>query len=256
MSALRMLCDNHRRPAPRYNLTACVLVTEMRRMQSDSIQWSGKRLAIWVFACTAVGGAGRACGAESFEGFPAGPVATLDSGVGRWRAEPGHAEVRDAGDVKIGGCLTRVEAALPVGTARIRFRCTSQAGVMLDDVAVVEHAPAKLAGVAVAQPVMPVMIRKRANPVLAINVRVTGLERPLVLDEVVPAHTLRRPQGLRLLVPRGRGRPPRRRALRGPWRTLLPEAAHRGTAGRRPVTRSAARGGHATPCTRERHGDR
>ena len=93
-------------------------------------------------------------------------------------------QVQDASDVKLGGFLTRVVAPLPSGTVRIRFRCTSPAGVMLDDLEIVEDGPAKLEGITVTQPVMPVLLRKPDNPVLAINLRVTGVEHPLVVESV------------------------------------------------------------------------
>ena len=190
--------------------------------------------------------------AESFEEVAEGPVTTLATGVGRWQAEAGNAEirashahagrqslrilggdprcielvlpgptarpstlgfwaerwtrvdpfaftieaaaatgpfrqVRDAGDVRIGGFLTRVEAQLPAGTARLRFRCTSPAGVMIDDVEIVEDGPATLAGVTVFQPVAPVLVRKPLNPVLGLDLRVVGTEAPLVLEGVTLA---------------------------------------------------------------------
>ena len=92
--------------------------------------------------------------------------------------------VHDASDVKLGGFLTRVEAKVPAGTARVRFRCTSPAGVMLDDVEVVENGPARIVGVDVVQPVVPVLVRKPVNPVLALGIRVVGTESPLMLEGV------------------------------------------------------------------------
>ena len=188
---------------------------------------------------------------ETFEGFPAGPLERLDSAVGRWQAEAGHAEVhaghahggrqslrllggedravtlelpdalpkpavlrfwaerwtsaqpfsfvveagsrlrhfatyRNASDVQVGGFLTRVEVPLPAGTNRVRFRATSplDKGVMLDDVVILEQKPMTLAGVAISEPVVPVLTRRPTNPVLGLTLRTDGTEQPLVVEEV------------------------------------------------------------------------
>jgi len=218
--------------------------------------------------------AARSVAEESFEAASPGEVTSLDSAVGRWQAEAGHAEVRpdkgrtgsrslrllggeprsielllprpttkpavvsfhaerwtrvdpfeftidaagttgpftrvrEANDVRIGGFLTRVEARIPAGTARIRLSCSSPAGVMLDDVELAEDGPAKLLGVTVVQPVVPVLVRKPANPVLGIGLRVAGTERPLVLESVRVslAGTTRPSDVAELAVIRGGGAP-------------------------------------------------
>ena len=94
--------------------------------------------------------------------------------------------LHDAGGVKTGGFNTLVEARVPAGTARLRFRATTPAGkgVMIDDVELAEEGPTRVAGVTVVQPVMPVLVRKPVNPVLGMAVRVAGTEKPLVVEAV------------------------------------------------------------------------
>jgi len=130
---------------------------------------------------------------------PLAKPATLSLWAERWtsgspfafaiEAADGSGEFRgvcDAGFVKVGGFLTKVEARLPAGTARVRFRATTPAGkgVMIDLVDIAEDGPMRLASTAVVQPVMPVLVRKPVNPVVGLNVRVMGTERPLVLEGI------------------------------------------------------------------------
>ncbi len=92
--------------------------------------------------------------------------------------------IHDASGVKVGGFLTRVAARVPAGTARLRFRATTNAGVMLDEVEVAEEKPMTLERIAVEQPVIPVLVRKPVNPVLGINLETAGNLEPLVLESV------------------------------------------------------------------------
>jgi sialidase-1 len=92
--------------------------------------------------------------------------------------------VHDASAVKVGGFLTFVEAALPAGTARLKFRATSEAGVMLDEVELAEERPMELTAVRVRQPVVPVLVRKPVNPAIGIELLTKGGLQPLVLESV------------------------------------------------------------------------
>lgn len=92
--------------------------------------------------------------------------------------------VHDASGVKVGGFLTRVEAAVPAGTTRLKFRVSSAAGVMLDEVELVEERPMEFVAVAALQPVVPVLARKPINPVLGLVIETRGGLEPLVLEAV------------------------------------------------------------------------
>lgn len=93
-------------------------------------------------------------------------------------------QIHDASAVKVGGFLTLVEAPVPAGTSRIRFRATSQAGVMLDEVELAEERPMELEGVKTLQPVLPVLVRKPVNPALGIVIETRGAIEPLTLERV------------------------------------------------------------------------
>jgi len=95
-------------------------------------------------------------------------------------------EIHVADHVKVGGFLTPVQAAVPAGTARLRFRATTPAGsgVMIDSLRVGEARPMTLAGIEVSQPVVPVLVRKPVNPVLMIAITTEGTLEPLVLESV------------------------------------------------------------------------
>ncbi len=195
---------------------------------------------------------GVACGADSFEDYPAGGFESLKTPLGTWSAEAGQAEMHrghakagnqslrlvgggeqalelelarrltkagrlsfwaerwtakkpfsfriDAagstgdyeevwngdGAIRVGGFVTKVEASLPAGTARVRIRSTApeKSGVMMDLLSVEEEKPMRLVEVNVAQPVVPVLKRKAINPVLGLRIATEGNLNPLVLEAV------------------------------------------------------------------------
>jgi sialidase-1 len=88
--------------------------------------------------------------------------------------------------VRVGGFLTRVEARLPLGTARLRFRGEAPAntGAMIDDFEVAEEKPMKLLAVDVEQPVVPVLRNKTINPVVGLRIATEGALKPLELEAV------------------------------------------------------------------------
>ena len=128
---------------------------------------------------------------------PAAKPGRLGFWAERWTAKPPFAftieaagprgdfrPIHDASAVRVGGFLTRVEAAVPAGTSRLRLRVTSAAGVMLDEVELVEERPMEFVAASVLQPVVPVLVRKPVNPVLALKLETRGALEPLVLEAV------------------------------------------------------------------------
>jgi sialidase-1 len=141
------------------------------------------------------GGEGRAVELALAE--PLGKAGRLAVWAERWTVKPpftfvieaagpqgDFTPIHDASGVKTGGFLTFVEAAVPAGTARLRFLATSAAGVMLDDVELAEERPMELAAVTVHQPVVPVLVRKPINPVIGIALETKGSLQPLALEAV------------------------------------------------------------------------
>jgi sialidase-1 len=88
--------------------------------------------------------------------------------------------------IKVGGFQTRAEVPLPVGTARLRFRCDAPAntGVMMDLLEVTEEKPMRLLEVDLSQPVVPVLRGKEVNPVLGLRIATEGALEPLTLEAV------------------------------------------------------------------------
>ena len=103
------------------------------------------------------------------------------------RVEERWVEVADASDqVVIGGFHSEVVAALPAGAVAARLRCTSPPGkgVLIDDVLLEEARPMSVVGCRVTQPVLPVLVGNRTNPVLALEIETEGLLDPLDLEAV------------------------------------------------------------------------
>ena len=187
--------------------------------------------------------------AEDFSSFPKGALTEAKSPEGVWKAQSGHAEIRDgkgdgnrlrlqgggersvtftpAGKLPKGGMLTfRAErwsgrapfkftvegldatgkatrlfdgektvrtgslrefsVEFPVGVTAFRF--TSQApegaGVLLADVRAEAAKPMSVASLDVTQPVVPVLIRKVDNPVVALKVTTKGQLNPVKIKRV------------------------------------------------------------------------
>ena len=100
---------------------------------------------------------------------------------GRWT------ELVDAsGDVIIGGFRAEVAATLPPGADGLRVRCVSPAGkgVLIDDVTLEPARPMAVVGCRALQPVLPVLVGNRLNPVLALEVVTSGLLDALELESI------------------------------------------------------------------------
>ena len=103
------------------------------------------------------------------------------------RVEGGWREVSDASaEVVIGGFLTEVVAVLPEGTGAARIRCVSPPGkgVLIDDVSLHAARPMSVVACRASQPVLPVLVGNRTNPVLAVEIETEGLLSPLSLESV------------------------------------------------------------------------
>lgn len=94
------------------------------------------------------------------------------------RTESGWSEIRDAGDVAVGGFKTEIRIGLPRGTRELRFRCEAPAdgGVLLDDFMLHRPGPARAVLVETVQPVCPAFVREDFNPVLGFRIVVEGSE--------------------------------------------------------------------------------
>jgi len=104
------------------------------------------------------------------------------SARGRWQ------EVYDGSEeIAVGGFDTLVRFDVADGTKRLRFTCMSPegSGILIDDLRLEEAKPMKLVSVTCRQPVLPVLVGNRQNPVLCIDLEVDGNQDPLVLTEVV-----------------------------------------------------------------------
>jgi len=100
---------------------------------------------------------------------------------GRWR------EVYDGSStVAIGGFETHVRFAVDEGTRWLRFTCTSPeaSGILIDDLSLEEAKPMELVSVTCAEPVLPVLVGNRLNPVACVELLVEGNEGSLTLTEV------------------------------------------------------------------------
>lgn len=78
--------------------------------------------------------------------------------------------------IKVGGFLTLVELPVQAGCEALRFRSTTPAksGVMIDDLLLEKIGPMVIKKVTTIQPVIPVLIRKKDNPVIGLQVVAKG----------------------------------------------------------------------------------
>lgn len=76
--------------------------------------------------------------------------------------------------------LSAVRVPLPAGTKRLRFIGTAplNAGTLIDDVVIKKPVPMRIGHVSVVQQVNPVFIGKEDNPVMTVNISVTGSLEP------------------------------------------------------------------------------
>lgn len=83
--------------------------------------------------------------------------------------------------IRVGGFLTEVAVALPEGTERLRFRASTpeNSGVMLDELVIEKVEPMTVEEVTAVQPVIPVLIRKKDNPVVGLKVTTRGRGEPV-----------------------------------------------------------------------------
>ncbi|MGC6565439.1 MAG: exo-alpha-sialidase [Akkermansiaceae bacterium] len=78
--------------------------------------------------------------------------------------------------IRVGGFLTEVELVLGRGSEGIRFLANTppESGVMIDDFGLDQVQPMGVKSVSTVQPVVPVLIRKKDNPVLGLVISTEG----------------------------------------------------------------------------------
>ncbi|MCP5538473.1 MAG: exo-alpha-sialidase [Akkermansiaceae bacterium] len=93
------------------------------------------------------------------------------------RTHKGWREVYNgANEVKTKNFPTHVKTSLPPGTGEVRFGSTTpeDSGVLIDEVSIAAAKPMRIEGVTTVQPVLPVLIRKKTNPVVALKMTTQG----------------------------------------------------------------------------------
>lgn len=120
----------------------------------------------------------------------------LDFHAERWTARGGFTfsvELRRSGKwsmllredgVKVGGYHTALHAVMPAGAEALRFSCSSDAGVLIDDLTISRTGPMEVRGLSTMRPVVPVLLRKKVNPVLGFDLTTDGNQSPVALQEV------------------------------------------------------------------------
>lgn len=94
----------------------------------------------------------------------------------RWQ-EVYHGDAK----VKLGGFHTTVHVRLPAGTEQLRFSCTAPkgAGVLIDDVQLLEPKPMKIVSVTTVQDVTPMLVRNESDPLIQLKIVTEGGLEPL-----------------------------------------------------------------------------
>lgn len=88
--------------------------------------------------------------------------------------------------IRVGGFLTEVAVVLPEGTRKLRFRSNTpkETGVMIDDLLIEKVKPMKITTVETIQPVIPVLVRRKDNPVMALKVATAGRGEHLMVRKI------------------------------------------------------------------------
>jgi sialidase-1 len=86
--------------------------------------------------------------------------------------------------VKVGGFDTRIQAEVPAGVSALRLLCSSDGGVIIDDLALNRSGPMSVIGLSTMNPVIPVLRHKPVNPVLGFTITTEGNEEPCLLEAV------------------------------------------------------------------------
>lgn len=148
-------------------------------------------------ALRVTGGAGHGVELRLEESIPAG--SQLDFWAERWTQQAPfefrvHGHVNGQwqelynGDqtILIRGFRTQVKVSLPEGIDRLRIVCTSPAdsGVLIDDLRIAEARPMRVVSVNTLQPVSPVLVGNRTNPIALIAIETEGNLDPVTLKQL------------------------------------------------------------------------
>ena len=100
--------------------------------------------------------------------------------------ETWHTLHHDTRRAVVGSFQNRLSLPLPGAPTKIRFTSTtpSKTGVMIDDVVLTTAGPMQIHAVSAEQQVAPVLIRNEVNPILDIQVEVSGSQQPLFVSEL------------------------------------------------------------------------
>jgi sialidase-1 len=86
--------------------------------------------------------------------------------------------------VRVGDYHTRVRAVVPAGAEALRFSCTSDGGVLIDDLSLARTGPMTVSGLEIVRPVLPILRRKLINPATGFSLTTDGDEKPVVMESV------------------------------------------------------------------------
>lgn len=127
---------------------------------------------------------------------PAAGKAMLDFWAERWtrrgnceftieaRSRKAWTLLKREDSIRVGGFDTHFEVEVPAGADALRFTCNSDAGVMLDDVALHRSGPMSVTGLTSTSPVIPILRRKAFNPALGFTIQTEGIDNPVRLEAV------------------------------------------------------------------------
>ncbi len=86
--------------------------------------------------------------------------------------------------VKVGGYHTHLSIEVPARAKSLRITCTSEAGVLIDDLALNRAGPMEITGITARHPVIPVLRRKPVNPVIGFSITTEGNRGSPALEAV------------------------------------------------------------------------
>lgn len=92
--------------------------------------------------------------------------------------------IKRENQIKVGGYLTHVSAVIPAAASALRFTCSSDGGVLIDDLTIARNGPMTFSNLSTNYPNVPILTRKAINPAAELTLTTEGNQQPISLEMI------------------------------------------------------------------------